>query len=175
MIRSIASRSRTSSSSSSRGERVELHAVGEDQLRRRPAGLLDQVLALLVAEPQGRLGERTSPSGERPTPAVPIAKSWTIEWAMSATRRKVVGGAGRDRAEHELLGDAAAQQHRHVVDQLLARLQVAVLRGQVERVAERAAARHDRDPVDAVDRRQQLAAERVAGLVVGDDAASRAR
>ena len=83
---------------------------------------------------------------------------------------EVVRGAGRDRAEHDLLGDAAAEQHGHVVEQLLARLQVAVLGGQVERVAERPPARDDRDPVHAVDRRQQLAAQRVAGLVVGDDA-----
>ena len=82
---------------------------------------------------------------------------------------EVVGGARRDRAEHHLLGHAAAEQHRHVVEQLLARLQVAVLGGQVQRVAERAPARHDRDPVHAVDRRQQLAAQRVPGLVVGDD------
>ena len=69
----------------------------------------------------------------------------TIAPAISATRSQVVGGAGRDGAEHELLRGAAAEQHRHVVDQLLARLQVAVLVGQVQRVAERPAARHDRD------------------------------
>ena len=82
---------------------------------------------------------------------------------------EVVGGARRDRAEHDLLGHAAAEQHGHVVEQLLAGLQVAVLGGQVQRVAERAAARHDRDAVHPVDRRQQLAAQRVARLVVGDD------
>ena len=80
-------------------------------------------------------------------------------------------GAGGDRAEHDLLRRAAAEQHRHVVDQLLARLEVAVLLGQVERVAERPAARDDRDLVHAVDAGQQLGAQRVAGLVEGDDAA----
>ena len=59
------------------------------------------------------------------------------------------------------------EQHGHVVQQLLARLQVAVLGGQVQRVAERASARDDRDPVDAVHRGEQLAAERVPGLVEG--------
>ena len=82
---------------------------------------------------------------------------------------EIVGGAGGDRAEDELLGRAAAEQHRHHVDQLLAGLQVAVLVGQVERVAECAAAGDDRDPVYRVDRRQQLGAQRVAALVVGDD------
>ena len=69
-----------------------------------------------------------------------------------------------------LLGDAPAEQHDQVVAQLLLRLQVAVLLGQVQRVAERAAARDDRDLVHLLDRGQQLGAERVAGLVVGDDA-----
>ena len=39
------------------GERIELAAVGEDQLLRRAPGLLDQVLALLVADPQRALGQ----------------------------------------------------------------------------------------------------------------------
>ena len=85
--------------------------------------------------------------------------------------REVVGGAGGDRAEHDLLRGAAAEQHGHVVDQLLARLEVAVLLREVERVAQRAPARHDRDLVHAVDARQQLGAQRVAGLVERDDAA----
>ena len=55
--------------------------------------------------------------------------------------------------------------------QLLARLEVAVLLGEVQRVAERPAARDDRDLVHAVDAGQQLGAQRVAGLVEGDDAA----
>jgi hypothetical protein len=85
--------------------------------------------------------------------------------------REVIGGAGGDRAEHDLLRGAAAEQHGHVVDQLLARLEVAVLLGQVQRVAERAAAGDDRDLVHAVHARQQLGADRVTGLVEGDDPA----
>ena len=86
---------------------------------------------------------------------------------------EVVRGAGRDVAEDDLLRDAAAEQDRHLVDELVARLEVGVLVGKVDDVAERAAARDDRDLVDAVDAgaAQQLAAQRVAGLVVGDDAA----
>ena len=83
---------------------------------------------------------------------------------------EIVGGAGRDAAEHHLLGGASGQQHRDLVDQLLARADVAVLLGQVERVAERVAARHDRDLVERVGVAEQVRDERVAGLVVGDDA-----
>lgn len=83
---------------------------------------------------------------------------------------QIVGGAGRDLAEHELLGDAAAEQHRHLIDQLLARLQIAVLVRQVHHIAECLTARNDRDLVDALGRREQLAAEGVTGLVIGDDA-----
>ena len=70
-------------------------------------------------------------------------------------------------AEHEVLGHPPAEQHDHVVDQLVLGLQVAVLLGQVERVAERLAARDDRDPVHPLHGGEQLGAERVAGLVVG--------
>ena len=64
-----------------------------------------------------------------------------------------------------------AEQDRHLVDQLGPRLEVAVLLREVQHVAERLAARDDRDLVRAVDARQQLGAERVAGLVEGDHAA----
>ena len=73
-------------------------------------------------------------------------------------------------AEDELLGRAAAEQDRQLVHQLRARVEVAVLLREVQRVAERLAARDDRDPVRAVVARQQLGAQRVAGLVEGDHA-----
>jgi len=50
MIRSMASRSRTSCSSSSLRQRVELAAVRGDQPLGGAARFLDQVLALLVAD-----------------------------------------------------------------------------------------------------------------------------
>ena len=111
---------------------------------------------------------RTSPSGERPRRRCP-SRSRAPSPGRCRRRAEVVRGAGGDRAEHDLLGDPPAEQHGHVVDQLLAGLQVAVLGGQVQGVAERPPAGHDRDAVDAVHRRQQLAAERVAGLVEGHD------
>ena len=58
-----------------------------------------------------------------------------------------------------------------LVDQLGPGLEVAVLLREVQHVAERLAARDDRDLVRAVDAGQQLGAERVAGLVEGDHAA----
>ena len=72
--------------------------------------------------------------------------------------------------EGDLLRDPARQQDLHVVDQLLARLQVAVLLRQVERVAERLAARDDRHLLHLVHGGQELGHQRVSGLVPGDDA-----
>ena len=70
---------------------------------------------------------------------------------MSVTLDEVVGGAGREVAEDDLLGGAAAEQHRHLVLQLLARHQEAVLGRALDGVAERAdAARDDRDLVHRV-------------------------
>ena len=71
---------------------------------------------------------------------------------------QVAGGPGGHRAEHDLLGDAATEEDRHLVDELVARLQVGVLVGQVDHVAQRAAARDDGDLVHAVDAVDQLAA-----------------
>ena len=102
---------------------------------------------------------------------MPIAYSVTIAWAISATRFRSSEAPVVTAPKTIALGRPAAEEHRHVVDELLARLEVAVLLGQVQRVAQRPAARDDRDLVDRVDARQQLGAQRVAGLVEGDDAA----
>ena len=92
-----------------------------------------------------------------------------IERLISAIRRRSSEAPVVTRLEHDLLGDVAAQQHLHVVEQVLLRHQVAVLLGQVERVAERLSARHDRDLVHLRHRGEQLRDQRVTGLVVGDD------
>ena len=81
---------------------------------------------------------------------------------------QVVGCPGGDAPEGELLGHPAGEQDLHVVDQLLAGLQVAVLLRQVQRVAQRLATRDDRDLLDLVDARQELGHQRVPGLVPGD-------
>ncbi len=151
------------------GKRVELGAMGRTSFWAARRASSTSVLALLVAHAQGRLGEPHVAIG-RPADAG-RAHRVVVDHRVGdlGDALEVVRGAGRDRAEHDLLGDPPAEQDGHVVDQLLAGLQVAVLGRQVERVPQRPPARHDRDPVDAVDRRQQLAAERVAGLVKGDD------
>ena len=137
---------------------------------RRAERLVGELADLVVVDAPGRLGRAVGDDCAASVEPVPIAYSCDHRVRDLGHPLEVVGGAGRDRAEHELLGGPAAEQHRHEVDQLLAGLQVAVLLGEVERVAERLPAGHDRDPVHAVDRGQQLAAQRVAGLVVGDDA-----
>ena len=154
------------------GELVELVAVLEDQLRGAAHRLVGQVLLLLVAQLARAVGDeaalvRDAARGDRGAHRV------VVDHRARDLRdaQEVVGGAGGDRAEHDLLRRAAAEQHGHVVDQLLAGLEVAVLLREVERVAQRAPARHDRDLVHAVDARQQLGAQRVARLVEGDDAA----
>ena len=154
------------------GHLVELVAVLGDQPRGGALGLVGEVLLLLVAQLARAVGDLAAVRGD-------LARGDRRAHRVLVDHRardlghavQVVGRAGRDRAEDDLLGDAPAEQHRHVVDQLLARLQVAVLLGQVERVAQRPAAGDDRDLVHAVDAGQQLGAQRVAGLVPGDDAA----
>ena len=81
----------------------------------------------------------------------------------------VVGGAGGDLVEDELLGGAAAHRHRDLLEQRLARGQVAVLGRQRDRQAERLAARHDRDLVHRIGVLEEVADERVAHLVVRGD------
>ena len=171
MIARISSRSITSLAQQPLGDLVEQVAVVGEQLVRRRG-----------RPPRRSPGPPRRGSGagtRRPSKSsagtwcerivVPIPYSWTIERAIAVTRLEVVGGAGGHPAEGDLLGDAPGEQHLHVVDQLLARLQVAVLLRQVERVAERLAAGDDRDLLHLVDARQQLGDERVAGLVPGDD------
>ena len=90
----------------------------------------------------------------------------TIERLISWTSRRS-SDARRDLAEDQVLCHAPSEEHDHVVEELLLRLQVAVLLRQVQRVAERLAARDDRDAVDLLHRLEELRAQRVAGLVVG--------
>ena len=81
---------------------------------------------------------------------------------------QVVGGAGVGLAEHDLLGGTASQQGHDLVEQLVAGLQVGVLGRRVGDEAKRRPAGDDREDLRRVEA-EQLAAERVAGLVVGDD------
>src|SRR5207342_2503286 len=84
---------------------------------------------------------------------------------------EVVLGAGRDLAEDELLGRAAAQVLGEVVEQLGPRAHELVLARQRDHVAEGHAAPDDRDLVHGVVVRQVVADERVPHLVDGGDLA----
>ena len=83
---------------------------------------------------------------------------------------EVVRGAVRDPAEDDLLGGAARERDLHHVEELLLRVQVALLHRQVVRVAERLAAGDDRHLLDRQQVAHQVRHQRVAGLVVGEDA-----
>ena len=82
---------------------------------------------------------------------------------------EIVGGAVRDAAEDDLLGGAAGERDLHPVDELLARVEVALLLGQVVRVAERVPARNDRRLVHREAVAHEVRHQRVAALVVGED------
>src|SRR4051794_17740114 len=82
---------------------------------------------------------------------------------------EVVGGAGRDLAEDDLLRGAAAEGHRHRVVELGARREELVLGRHRDRVAQRLAAADDRDLVDRVGVLEVVAADRMAHLVIGGD------
>ena len=134
------------------GDLVEQVAVVGEQLLGAAVGLLGDRLDLLVARLAQRLGDREVVARDlvgadrRPHPVLVDHRA-----RDRGHPAEVVGGAGGHPAEGDLLGDAAGEQHLHVVDQLLARLQVAVLLRQVERVAERLAAGDDRDLLHLVD------------------------
>ncbi len=70
---------------------------------------------------------------------------------------------------NDLFRSATAQRRRHVVNHLRAAHQELVLGGQSQHVAQRHAARQNRDFVRRLDVRQQLAEQRVSDLVISDD------
>ena len=85
---------------------------------------------------------------------------------------QVVGGSGGEMLEHRELGGAPAEQDRHLVLQLLAGHQEAVLGRTLNGIAERTdATRYDRYFVHGIGPRQRHRHQRVAHLVVGDDLA----
>ena len=158
--RSISSRSSVSFSSSERGE-LRRAARGCPMIRQRASHCASSIRACCS---RSRL-RRASPRRSR---SLPDPSARTISWLAHAVLldhraadlgdpAQVVGGAGGDAAEHDLLGDAAAEQHLQVVDQLLLGPQVAVLLGEVERVAERRPRGMIEILCTCVDRGQELA------------------
>ena len=143
--------------------------MGGHELQGAAVGLVGDELLLLVDRPPG--GVRHGVVVRRQLLRLQLGAHAVLGDHRAADLvhlLQVVGRAGGDLAEDQVLGDPPAEEHDQVVHELLLGLQVAVLLGQVERVAERAAARDDRDAVHLLDAREQLRAERVAGLVVGD-------
>src|SRR3954470_20332733 len=154
------------------GDALEQLALALDEPPRGPVRLEGELALLLVADPAGEVRQRVGVRRRR-LRRLARAHRVVVDHRVGdlGDALEVVRRAGRDRAEDDLLGYAAAEEDGHLVDELVAGLEVGVLVGQVDDVAQRAAARHDRDLVHAVDARQQLAAQRVARLVVGGDAA----
>src|SRR4051794_18548049 len=153
------------------GDALEQLAVLLDETPRGAVRFEGELALLLVADPAREVGQRVV-RGRRLRRLVG-AHRVVVDHRVGdlGDALEVVRRAGRDGAEDDLLGDAAAEEDGHLVDELVARLQVGVLVGKVDDVAQRPAARDDRDLVHAVDARQQLAAQRVPRLVEGDDAA----
>ena len=163
---------------------VELLAVLGEDVARRLVRLLDDAPDLVV-DLAGDLVGVVGLGGE-----LAARKGWPWSWPNTRGPEllghaeahdhllggggdllEVVGRAGGDLVEDELLGGAAAQRHRHRVGQLRARGEELVLGGQRDRVAERLAARDHGDLVDRVGVVEVVGHERVAHLVVGGDPA----
>lgn len=91
--------------------------------------------------------------------------------ALAHLRRtlEVVGGTGRDVAiVHDLLGDAATQEHGEVIDHLALGLQESILARDGKRVAKSLTTRDDRNLVDGIGVVEQMTHERMTGLMVGN-------
>ena len=153
------------------GDLVEKVAVVGQQAVGPSVGLLGDRLHLLVTRAAQRLGDgevigRDLMGADRGAHRVLVdhrARDF-------GDPLQVIGCAGGDATECHLLRYPPREQHLHVVDQLLARLQVAILLREVQGVAERLAPGHYRDLLDLVDRGQELRDQRVPGLVPGDHA-----
>ena len=144
-------------------------------LREEPNGLLEGMIAeaclLLVANALRVLRERVVVGAHRPRGDF-VAHA-ELEHHLAGELGdpfEIVGGPVRDGAEDDLLGGASREKHLHQVEELLLRVQIAVLLRRVQRVAERAPARDDRHLLDGLRAADKMGHERVAGLVVGEDA-----
>ena len=157
--------------------------LGKDT-KRRVVGLGHEARYLVVDDARGVLavvGSRGDVAAEEGVAvllavdlmAQDVAHAITRDHGLRRLRRtlQIVGSARRDVA---VVGNffcrAPAQKHREIVDHLAFRLQEAVLFRDGQGVAQRLAARDDRNLVDGVGVLEQVPHERVPGLVVGDGA-----
>ena len=81
---------------------------------------------------------------------------------------QIVARARRDVVAHELLGNAAAQEHGKLVEHLVLGLEEVILLRKLQRVTQRLAAADDRDLVNRIGVLQDVAHQSVAALVVGN-------
>src|ERR687887_846276 len=153
------------------GELVERPAVFGEEAERLREGVVTQPRLLLVAEALRVLRERVVVRAHRPRrdalahPELEHHRAGELRDAL-----EVVGGPVRHGAEDDLLGGAARQEDLHQIEQLFLRVQVSVFLGRVERVAERTAARDDGHLLHRLRAADEVRHERVATLVVSEDA-----
>ena len=178
--RDSGSTSPKSSSSSSRDsvsfveqrarDAVEKRAVLRDDPERLVVGEVGQAALLLVAQALGLLGEGVVVGAHRPRHGA-VAHA-VFEDHRARERRhllEVVRRAVRDASEDDLLRGTAGERHDHPVDELLLRVEVALLLGQMKRVSQRVPARDDRRLLHRRRVSHQVRHQRVARLVVGED------
>ena len=156
------------------GEVVEALAVLGEQRAGAPVRVPGQHHRRHVDVAAGPVGERVVAGGQRDRRrSLGVERDAHAELAdhLFADRvhaRQVVDGARERGAEHLFLRRPAAEQGDDLLAQLVARLQVAVLLRRVGDEAERRAARDDAQYLRRIEA-EKLAADRMAGLVVGDD------
>ena len=167
-------------------ERLELTRASRRaraSLPRRPSRSISSVLVadrLLdlarVRHALRPLAEEAHLPARRPATDSADACSCRRRSACGATRRLAFSRSSDAPVEispkTSLLGGAPAEQRTQAAEQLVLRHQVAILERRLQRVAEHAAAaRHDRHLLHRVGAGREVADQRVARLVVGDDPA----
>ena len=116
-----------------------------DQTERLAVRLVGESRLLLIAHALRLFGERVVVGPHRPRDgAVAHAVLEHHRTCEVGHLLEVVRGTVRHPPEHDLLCRAAGQRHDHPVDELLLRVEIALLLRQVERVAERGSPRDDR-------------------------------
>src|SRR5919108_760468 len=152
------------------GEAVERHTVLRDQTDGLLVRAVGQPRLLLVAHPLRLLGERVVVGPHRPRDDAVRHAVFEDHGARELGHLlEVVRCAVRDAPEDDLLGRAAGKSDLHPVDELLAGVEVPVLRREVERIAESHAAGDDRRLLDGEALAHQMGHKGVPALVVGQD------
>src|SRR6266540_1411552 len=153
-------------------EPLERSAVQLDQPYGLEVGTVRESRLLVVAKPLGLLRERVVVGAHRPRGSE--VGHAPLEHHRASDLRcllEIAGGTVGDAAEDDLLGSAPRQRDLHHVHELFFRGHVAILGGEVERVPEGGSTGDDRHLLHRCDLAHQVGHERVAGFVVGENAA----